>query len=144
MKNLAKIRAELAKRREILFAYLFGSQAKGRTWGQSDVDIAVWVDEKRLARLEKKAPYGYLAELTADLSLAARQEVDVVLLNSASPVLAHEVVRHGFLLLERRPPDRVDFEVRSLRDYVDTKPLRDIFWSRLEKRLRSQKTAHAH
>ena len=44
-----RITDELSARPEILEAYLFGSQARGAGQAHSDVDIAVYVDEEKIA-----------------------------------------------------------------------------------------------
>jgi hypothetical protein len=51
-------------------------------------------------------------------------EVDLVILNDAPPLLSHRVLRDGLLLLERSRTERVRFETRAVLEYLDTKPLR--------------------
>ena len=76
----------LEPRAEILEAYLFGSHARGDARGQSDVDIAVYVDEART----ESGPFGYQADLTTHLMVALETNaVDVVVLNTAPPLLYH-------------------------------------------------------
>ena len=48
------------------------------------------------------------------------------MLHRSSPLLAHEAVRYGRLLFARDEEVRVDFVVRTHREYIDTKPLREI------------------
>ena len=125
--NLSTLAPFLSSRSEIVLAYLFGSAATDRTHRLSDIDIAVLVDEEEYAEQNALAPYGYRAELSSRLGeILQRDAVDVVLLNSATPLLAHEVVRTGKLLLCRDDDGRVDFEVRVHQVYADTRPLRAI------------------
>ena len=42
------------KDKDILFVYVFGSQVTGKTNFESDVDIAVFLDEKRIKDMFKK------------------------------------------------------------------------------------------
>lgn len=100
---------------------LIGSQARGQAGPLSDVDLAVWHEPglDAAARLR----------LRLDLARAASEalgtdEVDVVLLNGATPLFRHRAVRDGRRLLERDPRSRIRFEARALLDYLDTKPLR--------------------
>jgi hypothetical protein len=44
-------------------------------------------------------------------------------LNCASLLLAYHAVRDGVLLYERKRPERIAFEVRTLKLYFDAKPL---------------------
>ena len=95
---VARLAAALTPRVEILEAYLFGSQARGDTRGESDVDVAVYVDEARA----RSGVWGYDAELAAELmGVLRRNDVDVVILNRAPPLLYHRVLRDGVRLLAR-------------------------------------------
>lgn len=71
------------------------------------------------------------------MSLFQRNDVDVVILNQAKPVLAHQVALYRRLLYQAQPGARADFEAAALRRYVDTGPLRRIqdhcFLKRVEK-----------
>lgn len=107
----------------VALAYLFGSQARGRPGPLSDVDIAVLLGPEvgRDRWFQVK-----LDLIGALMELFRRNDIDVVVLNRATPVMAHEVARSGRILYEAKPGTRVAFEVSALRRYVDTKPLRRI------------------
>jgi predicted nucleotidyltransferase len=88
----------LSARREILEAYLFGSRGRGEGQEHSDIDIAVFVDEGKI----KPDPFGYRSGLTSALmSGLGTNAVDVVVLNSAPPLLYHRVLRDGLRLFSR-------------------------------------------
>jgi len=53
--------------------------------------------------------------------------VDVVILNTALPILQHQVLVSGQLLYERDRRTRVNFEVRAGKIYADLKPMYDFF-----------------
>ncbi|MCX7681170.1 MAG: nucleotidyltransferase domain-containing protein [Anaerolineae bacterium] len=118
-------REELARifvRHGVVLAYLFGSQAEGKAGPLSDVDIAVLlgpqVPEERWTQVQ--------IDLVNDLiSLFHRADVDVAILNRATPLFAYQVVRFGQVLYEdaaTRPA--VDFAAYAVRRYADTAPLR--------------------
>jgi hypothetical protein len=95
---LARVAGALAAREEVLEAYVFGSRARGTAWPDSDVDVAVYVDEARA----HDGIWGYRAELTTDLMAAlGTDDVDVVVLNQASILLYHRVLRDGVRALSR-------------------------------------------
>ena len=76
----------LPSRREIEAAYVFGSVVTGRLRPDSDVDVAVLVSQKVMRR----DPFRYRLELMADLTaVLKRDDVDLILLNQAPPLLAH-------------------------------------------------------
>ena len=126
----------LSKRREIQAVYIFGSFASGRSRINSDIDIAVLLNPKSL-RLES---LDYRLKLAAEISSAiGRSNVDLVILNEAPPVLAHQVLSKGQLVFERSASARVDFEVRTVNAYLDTEPMRALYRSYLKKRIREGK-----
>ena len=107
-------------RREVVAAYVFGSVATGRTRADSDVDVAVL-----LARpLPPNRSLRYQLKLMADLGSALhRSDVDLVVLNDASPLLAHRVLSKGRLVFERSRSARVRFQVRTASRYADVIPM---------------------
>lgn len=108
------------KHQEITAVYLFGSSATGKVGPLSDVDVAVLLQEKSIA---PKKQFGFLLDLLGEAMHACRRpDVEVVLLNQASPLLAYEIVRHGKVLYERHPGQRVATEARIVRDYLDFEP----------------------
>ncbi len=109
----------LAPRPEILEAYLFGSQARGTARPGSDVDVAVYVDPA----CDMNQGFGFDAAITADLMAAlGRNDVDVVILNRADPVLYHRVLRDGIRLLVRNPKQTAGREGYALSRYFDFLP----------------------
>jgi predicted nucleotidyltransferase len=120
-------------RPEVLAAFLIGSQARGTAGPLSDVDIAV-------IHAPTLAP-GDLPDLRLSLADAAgaalgTSEVDVVLLNGAPALMRHEALRDPIVLVDRDPQARIDFQVRALNDYLDTKPMRALFSRHLHERIR--------
>jgi len=106
-------------RDEVLEAYLFGSRATGLHQPHSDIDIAVYVDEYRVA----DAGFGYAAELTTALMSALNtNEIDVVVLNHADPVLYHRVLRDGVRVISRKLKATTTREGYALSRYCDFVP----------------------
>lgn len=113
------LRGRLGARPEILEAYLFGSQARRGARPHSDVDVAVYVDPDRLV----DPLFGYAAELTTELvALLQNNDVDVVVLNRAPPLLYHRVLRDGLRLFARDAPATTTREGRALSRYCDYVP----------------------
>ena len=109
----------LSGRPEILDAYLFGSQARGTARADSDVDVAVYLDPAT----DMNAGFGVDAAITADLMRAlGRNDIDVVLLNRADPVLYHRVLRDGVRLLVRDSKATAGREGYALSRYFDFLP----------------------
>jgi predicted nucleotidyltransferase len=116
--------AFLAAQEDIAAAYLFGSLAQGRANPRSDVDIAILLGS---IPDEPGGTTDRQLQLMGDLERFADREVDVVILNTAPPLLQHQVPLKGRLLYERDRLARVEFEVRAGKIYADLKPMYDFF-----------------
>lgn len=115
----ARLVRALELRPEVLEGYLFGSQATGRAQPHSDIDVAVYVEPSNGA----STAYGYAAELTAHLMAALHSnEIDVVVLNRAPPVLYHRVLRDGRRILARDLRATTTREGYALSRYCDYLP----------------------
>ncbi len=76
-----------------------------------------------------------LMKLRADLITAARAPIDLVSLNDASIVLAHEVVEVGTCLYAKTPDIETQFVTRTRARYWDFKPYLDEQWQLTGERL---------
>ena len=116
----------------VVSALLFGSQATGRAGPLSDVDVAVWLDpgsgpaERHQSQLEL---------MSAAAAALGTGEVQVVVLNEATPLLRHRAMRDGVRLVDRDRAARVRLETRALLEYLDTAPLRATLASGLRHRI---------
>lgn len=105
----------------VVAASLVGSQARGTAGPLSDVDLAVWVQPG----LEPQRRHTLALSLTAGAAaVLGTDEIDLVTLNDASPLMRHTAVRDGIRFVERDQAERVRLEARALLDYLDTAPLR--------------------
>ena len=105
--------------RNVVFAYLFGSQARGKVGPLSDIDIAVCFDETVTCDDRFDLRLEVLGELT---DLLKTDNVDVVVLNDAPPLLAHRILKEGVLLFSKDDKVRVEFETKAVLRYLDWKP----------------------
>ncbi|HEV3094133.1 MAG TPA: nucleotidyltransferase domain-containing protein [Solirubrobacteraceae bacterium] len=113
--------ARALDREGVVAASLIGSQARGAAGPLSDVDVGVW----HVQELDSEARLRLRLELARDCARAlGTDEVDVVPLNSASPLMRHRAVRDGRRLIERDRKARVSLEARAIVEYLDTEPLR--------------------
>lgn len=120
---------------QVVLAYLFGSQAGGQIWAKSDIDLAVL--------LADEVPGEQFAQIQLSLtnqamSIFQRNDVDMVILNRATPLLAQQVVQFGRPIFISDDSIRVSFEVKTLRRYVDTAIFRHLQQAYLENRIRQR------
>ncbi len=121
-KLLARLTSALEGRKEILEAYLFGSHARGQAQPHSDIDVAVYIDEA----LADDGAWGYQAQLTTDLMVVlGTNHVDVVVLNRASILLYHRVLRDGVRVLSRDLQATTNRAGQALSRYFDFLPQLD-------------------
>jgi predicted nucleotidyltransferase len=97
--------------------YGFGSRAHGDARPDSDVDVAVLLAHVPTLREQM--------QLRADVVRALRRDdVDLVVLNLAPPLLRYEVVTAGRRLFARDELAADMFEQRCVMQYLDTAYLR--------------------
>lgn len=113
------VRALDARRDLLTCAYLFGSAARGEAGPLSDVDIAVLFNPG----VDPDARVECAAGIVSDLQYVDGPRIDVTILNDAPASVAHRVIRDGRLLLSRDERQRVTFEARTIREYLDFEPL---------------------
>lgn len=113
----ATVAKVLGASEHVVFGYLFGSQASGRTHTRSDVDVAVWLREP-YDRTAIAPP----ARVAYDLTVAlGRRDVDVVVLNEASLWMAARILR-GTLLVDKDEALRIRTEAAIMSRYHDRLP----------------------
>lgn len=126
----------VARRPEIQAAYIFGSVAQGRARRDSDIDIAVLLGR----RIPDARALGYRLGLAAALGAALRRnDVQVLMLNDAPPLLAHRVLSRGALVFERSRAARVRFQVRTASRYADMVPAMEQYITRLKQDVRQSR-----
>ena len=116
-----RLNPSFSKYGEVDVAYLFGSRARGNFTEESDFDFAV------LLSRNFNDPYD-LVRLIHDLAVALGvkdEKINLVILNDASLELAYKVISEGIIIYERNVEKRVDFEVNTLKFYLDFKPVLD-------------------
>jgi uncharacterized protein len=112
---VAAITGFLKKDSNVVFGLLFGSHAREKANKRSDVDVAVYF---------KDPPRGMeILDYSTRLSNHIRKDVDLVILNTASPLLRHQVMKHGIRLIIRDRTKFTKFREDTIRLYQDYKYL---------------------
>ncbi len=101
----------------VILAYLFGSTVRGDAGRLSDVDIGVLLDEN----LSKKDSFDLELKLISEIAtLIKKNKIDLVVLNEAPLLLAHNIMKNG-IILKSDEKERVKFETKILSMYMDEK-----------------------
>jgi uncharacterized protein len=117
----------------LIAAFLFGSQARGTAGPLSDVDVAVLHADGLSPRERLDLRLGLATDAAAALGTS---EVDLVLLNSAPPLLRDRVFRDAAVLLDREPLATSRFRDETEREFAATEPDREELSRRLRRRIR--------
>ena len=107
-----KIKKALEQNQNVIFAYLYGSVATGKTHKFSDIDIAVYLQDYTADNFLK-----ILASLPTDIPY----EIDVRVLNMVPPLLRYSIIKNGRLLFTRNSRMTKDFVYRTLVEALEIK-----------------------
>ena len=78
----------------VVAAFLFGSHARGAAHRDSDIDVGVLLDRRQFP--DRRARFAVRLRLTGWLIAATHcNQVDVVVLNDAPPLLSRHIVTRG-------------------------------------------------
>lgn len=134
--DVARERAERAARvlaadGRVKLVFLFGSAADPDRKEVRDVDLAILTDRPL-------GLYEFL-DLQAEVARGAGGDIDLVPLNEAPVVLAHEVAETGRCLYANPPEMETEFVTRARMRYFDFKPYLDRQWKILGERLEARR-----
>lgn len=101
------------RNRDILLFFVFGSIVKGRAREESDIDIAIL--------FSKKPSIEVLFKIKDEISEILKKEIDIAVLNVASPILEMQVLKNGKLLFERKKGEYAKFFIKTIELYEDLK-----------------------
>lgn len=133
--DIAALKDYFAGSKEIAFAFLFGSQAKGTATRLSDVDIAVYFypEKRHPVQYEEEVYYNGENEIWSDLEKLLKREVEMLVLNRVSAVVAASALRGvplaindwGLYLdfMETITHEAEDFTEMALTDFLERREL---------------------
>lgn len=111
--------------KNIKFAYLFGSAAKGRA--SRDIDVAIMLDRQppplKLLSLRNR--------ISDSLKQFFKKDADVLILNNCSPFLKHQVLKYGRPLFVASAKSDSKFRYLAISEYFDALPLHNFFAGRM-------------
>lgn len=113
--ELAQKLRPLFERPDVQLVMLFGSYVSGNVHPRSDLDLAILAQE----------PLDLVGLTTEIIQLLHLNDIDLVDLRRATPLLAREIVRQGVVLYERDPGTYAQFVSLTIRRYVDTRKFRE-------------------
>jgi predicted nucleotidyltransferase len=127
MTDVARVAQALEAWPDVRLAVLFGSTARGTAGRASDLDIGVSVTAT-----------ADLMALRVTLQRASGQEVDVIRLEEAPPLLRFQIARDGRVIVERVAHAWADFRARAMIDWWDWAPTLRAMHRTMAERLREE------
>jgi hypothetical protein len=119
-RSLMTVDPDIFGKPPILFAYLYGSYARGFVHPFSDLDIAIYIE---------KIPCDEYLELELSLSLEIDNKIghgvtsEVRIINALPLVITGNIITEGVLILSRNEIIRIDFETSIRNAYFDFLPV---------------------
>ena len=97
--------------------FIHGSFAKGQARKDSDIDVAI---------LFKREPdVGQYVNVYLELTSLLKREIDISVLNNASPVFRMQVLKYGIPVFQRERKLYVDFFADTVKRYEDVRIMRE-------------------
>ncbi|MCL6087808.1 MAG: nucleotidyltransferase domain-containing protein [Actinobacteria bacterium] len=120
----------------VVLAYIFGSAAKKGLTKLSDIDFAVFLD-----KTISQSKYYKIRLLLLDRldRVIKNKPLDVAILNNATPLLVQLVILQGKILFCQDEDLRVNFQLKSLKEFDDALYLRKVYYNYLEERVKENK-----
>ncbi len=79
---IESLRIYFEKRDDVCLSFLFGSQAKSVSCQESDVDLAVYLNDESAE-----------SQIWLDVERIVKREVDLIILNRAKPIISWEAIK---------------------------------------------------
>lgn len=119
------LKSYFEKRKDVAFAFLFGSAIKGKVRKEGDVDVGIyfWPENDIEWEVFDKV-YPGEARIGLDLERLLKKEVDLIVLNKTRAILADEIIRKGQSIIIKDKGLFMDFlcivsdEAEYIRDWL--------------------------
>lgn len=115
----------------VVLLYLHGAHARGTQSALSDLDLAVLLEPGAARNRRIHADVLFALEETCE-----RDDVDMVILNTAGPIIADRVIRQGRLVYARDDRERIIFEASVIRKALDFRFFSRVYDDALFRQLR--------
>lgn len=121
---------KIAQKYNLELILLFGSRVEKKIHKESDYDVA-YLSKSQLDLMEE-------AQLIVDLAPIFQSEnIDLVNLKKASPLLFYAITRNCQVIYEKKPLTFASLRVYAFKKYVETKPLYEAKFKRLQETIKT-------
>lgn len=114
---IGRIFSVLQQNEYILFAYIYGSFASNKEF--NDIDVGIFISDENM-----KSPLQMELDLEGELEDKIKTPVDVRIINHAPLSFIYNVLKSGFVAVDKDISLRSDFEGLIFKKYFDFQYLR--------------------
>lgn len=130
--KLNKVTKELNIFDKVKLVMLFGSKARGDSNENSDIDIAILLENyyfEKINQLELRS------ELMVHYSEHLNNECDVILINEANSLLKYQIVKYGKIVYISDKLGYNTFYSKILREHFDFRYYKNLHYDRMIERI---------
>ncbi len=109
----SRIKEFFMKEDNIIAVYLFGSHAVDVAREDSDIDLAVLMEQI------PDNPLKYRIDKSIELERILKKEVDLIIINNAPLILQFQVIKEGKIIFEKCADKRAKYQMHFLSRYYD-------------------------
>jgi len=114
---IGRISSVLQQNEYILFAYIYGSFASNKEF--NDIDVGIFISDENM-----KSPLQMELDMEGELEDKIKTPVDVRIINHAPLSFIYNVLKSGFVAVDKDISLRSDFEGLIFKKYFDFQYLR--------------------
>jgi predicted nucleotidyltransferase len=101
---------------------LLGSRIKGYGVKNSDLDMAIFVDDKKKVSLRK------ISSLFNKKKIDIPYEIDISIVDlSSSPLFLFQIIKDGQCIYSKSPLGKTELELKIMHIFYDTQHIRNIY-----------------
>lgn len=113
-KIISYIKKIIDSKEYIKFAYIFGSYAENREKKDSDIDIGLF-----LSGISEEKFFTIKIEIQLEIQEIIKKTADVIVMNTAPPLLNHEIFRNGIVIKNDDHALLSQFRAKNFYYYLD-------------------------
>lgn len=108
------------EQQSVVAVYVYGSRLRAYSNVKSDLDLAVVVDD--FNKIDYKDLYLKINQIFKELEIDLR-----IVTPTSSPTYLLQILKTGECVYQKGQVERVNFETKALKDFYDSKHIRDIY-----------------
>lgn len=118
--KIGHLKEVFREQQSVVAVYIYGSRLRAYSNVKSDLDLAVVVDD--FNKIDYKDLYLKINQIFKELEIDLR-----IVTPTSSPTYLLQILKTGECVYQRDQVERVNFETKALKDFYDSKHIRDIY-----------------